>query len=397
MEAHSFWRWIHGVARTPKSILHLIDSSGMYGAEKVILTLLNESQGTDYPGILGCIRERKTDEVEIAERARDRGIPVCYFTMKRGLNPLGMYEIIKFIKLHHISLVHSHGYKTNIFFGILPLRSFPVISTVHGWLKFGRDRKQKVYEFLDSKALKRLDFIVAVSEAVMEDLIRRGIRRGKIVTIYNGISMNHFWSRNKFDRLEVRRKYHLHQDDFVIGTAGRLSEEKGHSYLIQAMPDLVKEIKNIKLIIAGDGPLKRNLEFLVEKLGVSNHVKLLGYEKEIEKFLGVIDLFILPSLTEGLPISLLEAMAYGRPVIGSRVGGIKEVIENNKNGVLISPMDVEAISQSLKNLYYAGDLRSKMSFEAKKRVTTQFSADAMVSAYRILYDKVLLQSIGFSN
>jgi glycosyltransferase involved in cell wall biosynthesis len=383
----AFVGWDKLLIHSPKSILHLIDSSGVYGAEKVILTLLDESQGSDYPGILGCIREKKTDEVEIAERAGERGIPIHYFTMKRGLNPLGIYEITKFIKHHHISLVHSHGYKTNVFFGILPLRSFPVISTVHGWLKFGTDRKEKVYEFLDSMALKRLNFVVSVSGAVKEDLIKRGISKKNIVTIYNGITTDHF--QEKFDGLEIRKKYLLGHGDYVIGTAGRLSEEKGHSYLIRAIPDLAKEIKNIKLIIAGDGPLKEDLECLVDELGVSNHVRLIGYEKDIEKFLSVLDLFILPSLTEGLPISLLEAMASGRAVIASKVGGIKEVIQNSINGILIPPMDVKALSESIKFLFYDSEARRIIGSEGKKHISTHFSSRAMVSGYQNLYDRIL--------
>ena len=370
-----------------RSILHLIDSSGLYGAEKVILTLLEEFKGSDFQVILGCIREKETEEVEIAEMARKNGIPTHYFTMKRGLNLLGIYEIIRFIKHNNISLVHSHGYKTNVFFGILPFRSFPVISTVHGWLKFGTDHKEKVYEFLDSKALKRLDGAVAVSEAVREDLIKRGISKEKIVTIYNGIRTDHL--QEEFEGLEIRRRYLLRQDDFVIGTAGRLSEEKGHGYLIRTIPYLAKEIKNIKLIIAGDGPLRADLEYLVEKLGISNHVRLIGYEKNIETFLSVIDLFILPSLTEGLPISLLEAMALGKPVIGSRVGGIKEVIQNGINGVLIPPMDVKALSESIRSLYRDSEARRIMGSEGKRHIGIHFSSRAMASEYKELYRKIL--------
>ena len=359
----------------------------MYGAEKVILTLLEELQRSEYPGILGCIREKKTEKVEIAEQATKSGIPTCYFTMKRGLNPFGIYEILKFVKEKHISLVHSHGYKTNIFLGILFFRHFPVISTVHGWLKSGTDCKGRLYEFLDSKALKRLDILVAVSEAVKEDLIKRGISRGKIITIYNGMKAESF--QHVFDDLEMRRRYFLTKNDFVIGTAGRLSDEKGHAYLIRAIPDLVKEIKNIKLIIAGDGPLKGELECLVEKLRVSSFVRFLGYEKEIERFLAAIDLFILPSLTEGLPISLLEAMACGRPVIGTKIGGTKEVIEDSINGILIPPMNVKAISESIKSLYYDQESRKRMGWEGKRHVNLKFSSKAMTEGYGKLYREIL--------
>jgi glycosyltransferase involved in cell wall biosynthesis len=367
--------------------LHIIDSSGLYGAEKVILTLLEELRGSEYPGILGCIREKKTEKVEIAERARESGIPTYYFTMKRGLNPLGIYEIVKFIKYNRISLVHSHGYKPNIFLGILFWRHFPVISTVHGWLKSGNDRKGRIYELLDSNALKRLDCLVAVSEAVKKDLVKRGIAIEKIVTIYNGINTEYF--QNVFDVSVVKKEYVIDQGDFVIGTAGRLSKEKGHSYLIKAFADLVRDSQRVKLIIAGEGPLRTELEDLVGKLALSNHVRFLGYEKNIVRFLSAIDVFILPSLTEGLPISLLEAMASGKPVIASGVGGIREVIQNNINGIVIPPMDAKAILDSIKFLYHNKEQRTRIGFEGKKHVTVNFSSEDMALAYQNLYSKII--------
>lgn len=380
---------------SPKSILHLIDSSGFYGAEKVILSLLEELKESDFQVILGCIREKNTEEVEIAERARERGITTHYFTMKRGLNPLGIHEILRFVKEKHISLVHSHGYKPNIFLGILFLRHFLVISTVHGWLKSGNDRKGRIYELLDSNALKRLDCLVAVSEAVKKDLVKRGIAIEKIVTIYNGINTEYF--QNTFDVSVVRKKYVIDQGDFVIGTAGRLSKEKGHSYLIKAFADLVRDSQRVKLIIAGEGPLRKELENLVEELALSNHVTFLGYEKNIVRFLSAIDLFILPSLTEGLPISLLEAMASGKPVIASKVGGIEEVIQDQINGILIPPMNLKAISDSIKFFYYNNEEREKMGLEGKNHVIYNFSSKMMTLGYQNLYNKILSQNFGFLN
>ncbi len=107
-------------------VLHLIDSAGLYGAERVILTLLEELRNSEYPGILGCIRERESEIPAIAEEAQRIGIPVVYFTMRRGLNLAGIRIILRFIKDNGIRLIHSHGYKTNIFLGVLFLRNFKI-------------------------------------------------------------------------------------------------------------------------------------------------------------------------------------------------------------------------------------------------------------------------------
>ncbi len=373
-----------------KPVLHIVDSSGVYGAERVILTLLDELRDSESPGILGCIREKETQEVEIALRAREKGILTHYFTMRRGLNPTGIFPIMTFMKREEVAIVHSHGYKSNVLFGILPFRSFPVLSTVHGWLKFGTDRKEKLYEFLDSKALKRLDLAVAVSGQVKEDLVRKGLDQKKIVIIHNGIRTGD--GEEKRDPFEIRKRYAVQEDDFIIGTVGRLSHEKGHAYLIEAMAELAKDIGRMKLLIAGDGPLKNDLEHLVEKLGLCGHVKLIGYEEKIGEFLSSIDVFVLPSLTEGLPVSLLEAMAAGKPVIASRVGGTQEVIEDGENGISIPPMDCRAISEAVKFLYAQPESRNRLSKEGQTVVARKFSSRSMAREYERVYQHILFRA-----
>jgi glycosyltransferase involved in cell wall biosynthesis len=232
-----------------------------------------------------------------------------------------------------------------------------------------------------------------VSEAVKKDLVKRGIAIEKIVTIYNGINTEYF--QNAFDVSVVRKEYVINRGDFVIGTAGRLSKEKGHSYLIKAFADLVRGSQNVKLIIAGEGPLRKQLEGLVEELALSNRVKFLGYEENIVRFLSAIDVFILPSLTEGLPISLLEAMAASKPVIASKVGGIEEVIQDKINGILIPPMNVKAISDSIKFLYHNSEERERIGSEGKSHVSNDFSSKMMTLGYKNLYSTILSQNVAF--
>lgn len=365
------------------NVLHLIDSAGMYGAEKVVLTLLEELRDSPFPGILGCICENDAEPPLIAKKAEAAGIPVKYFIMKRGLDFSGVRDVLNFIQNHGIRLVHSHGYKPNILLGVIPGKKFKVISTVHGWAKQTAGMKGRLYEFLDAIALKRMDRVIAVSRAVQGDLIGHGLKARKISLVYNGIKIG--IPKSSWDAASTRLKFGLPTDAFIIGAVGRLATVKGHSYLIEAMPSILNEIKTCRLIIAGDGPLRGELETLISKLGLSETVKLVGHVDDINGFMAAIDLFVLPSLSEGLPIALLEAMASEKPVLASSVGGISEVITDSSEGILISPCDPKAISNAVRRLFQDGNQRKTLGHNSKKIVEEKFSSPNMAGQYAAIY------------
>ncbi len=370
-------------------MLHLIDSAGMYGAEKVVITLLDELKDTDFPGILGCIREREDETPHIATEAITHNIPVRYFTMKRGFNLSGIMNISKYVRDNKITVVHSHGYKPNIFLHIVSSKRLKKISTVHGWSKETAHLKTRLYEYLDALALKRMNCIIAVSKAVEKDLIKRGLQKEKIEIIYNGINVNHARNASHLNTSQLLKEYEIPPGTFVIGTLGRLAIVKGHSYLIQAIPSILKEIPGCMLLIAGSGPLYSNLNNLIKALGLENNIKLIGYIKELEPFFSSIDLFVLPSLSEGLPISLLEAMRHGKPCVASAAGGITEIITDGAAGLLVPPANVKALAQAITSLYKDEGRMKQLSANGQKLVECNFSAKSMANQYEALYSKIV--------
>jgi glycosyltransferase involved in cell wall biosynthesis len=366
-----------------KYILHLIDSSGMYGAEKMLLMLLEELKGSKYPGILGCIRETTCEIPDIAREAEDIGIPVVYFTMHRGYNPKGVRSILRFIKDHQIKIVHSHGYKSNIFLGLQFKTEFKRISTIHGWSKEYGGLKNKTYEMLDSLSLRRFDSVVAVSQSVATDLKKKGLNGKNITVIHNGLKATD--NGDYADVAYLRQQYSLSENSFVIGTVGRLVPIKGQSFLIKAMAEVVKEIKNCHLLIAGEGPLRNNLQAEIEKLKISQNVRLIGYVHDIKVLMATLDLFVLPSLSEGLPISLLEAMAVKKPVIASDAGGIRELVTDRKDGILVPPSDSTCLAKAIKLLYYDKILMSNIAVRGEEKVKNEFSSSSMADNYKSIY------------
>jgi len=371
---------------TIPKVLHLIDSAGMYGAEKVILTLLEELKDSNFQGVLGCIRENDAEVPQIGKEAQSLGIPVKYFTMRRGFNPFGLQGILRFIRDKDICIVHSHGYKPDIFLGVLSKRKFKVVSTVHGWAKNSVGIKGRIYEFIDSMALKRIDRVVAVSNAVSNDLVKRGLKKEKITTIYNGLKICD--NPITYDNSRIRPKCGLSNDSFVIGTVGRLTKIKGHYYLIKAMPFILKEITNCQLVIAGDGPLKEDLKNLIEELNLTPNIKIIGYIQDIDQFLSMINLFILPSISEGLPISLLEAMALGKPALCSAVGGIPEVITSLNYGILFPPADHISIADAVKNIFKDQERMNEIAVAGSRLIKEKFSSTIMAKQYSMLYSNL---------
>lgn len=370
-----------------KHVLHLIDSAGLYGAERVILTLLEELRNSEYRGTIGCIRERETEIPAIAEEAQRIGIPVVYFTMRRGLNPVGISQIINFIKENDIRIVHSHGYKPNIFLGLAFNNKVKTVSTVHGWAKKAGGIKGKAYEFFDAQALKKFDSVVAVSKAVVQDLKNRGVSEGKIKLIYNGLKTKN--DKQVYNVPDIRKKYGIDDNAFVIGSVGRLAKVKGHSYLVEAMPNILEQIEYCQLLIAGEGPERAHLESLIRKYKLRDRVKLPGYIENIDQFLAAIDLFVLPSLTEGLPLVLLEAMAAGKPVVATAAGGILEVVETSDIGFLVPPADPSSLAESIKGIYRSKERMSNMVLRAKSIVRTKYSSDMMARQYLAIYSQLL--------
>lgn len=175
-------------------------------------------------------------------------------------------------------------------------------------------------------------------------------------------------------------------DNFVIGNIARMVPLKNHKFLITIFKELLKDFSKLKLVLVGGGSLKRELEVYSEEIGLSNSVIFLGERKDIAELLTTFDLFILPSLTEGISITLLEAMAAGIPVVASEVGGNSEIIENKKTGLLIPVNNSLKWVETIESTVINDDMRKNLSEKARIMVTECFSLGAMIDNYKKTYN-----------
>jgi glycosyltransferase involved in cell wall biosynthesis len=366
------------------NILHLIDSGGFYGAENVIVALMNRQKEAGLKVALGSIATLVDDQKVIEKKAAEIGVPVKVFRMKNGLNIFGAIRIIKYALARNTDIIHCHGYKANILLGLLPgkYRKIPYISTLHGWTSKQLCQKIWLYELLDAFMVKRADRVVVVSHAMRENLRLKSLKISPVV-IHNGIQSKgkddigekDFILLNGLDKIQLK-----------LISIGRLSEEKGFSTLLKAVKNIkIKWNENVRLFIIGDGPEKNNLLRLAKEYGISDNVIFPGYIDNACKILKYFDVFVMSSLTEGMPITLLEAMRAGVPIVATAVGGIPEALEGGKCGILVPPGSEMDLARSITKLHENNLLKQELSIKSKIRFQEEFTVEKMEEKYRSVY------------
>lgn len=360
-------------------VAHLIDSGGLYGAEQVLLTLCKEQQLQGLQPIIVSCGLPNEPEKAIEKAAKAQGIELVSWRMPAGLNRSGTLALLDELNQQGVELLHSHGYKFNILLGVLGRKriGLPMVSTVHGYVKAKFPKKMWIYEFLDRIFIKRFDAIVLVSEKMREIPAFRAGK--KIHVIKNGISS-----------LAPACSPTLEASPYQLLAIGRLSPEKGFDYLIRAVAELNKTQLICQLTIFGDGGLRNSLSQLIEDLGQQKNINLTGFVADAQQYFHQYQLIIMPSLTEGVPVTLLEAMRNKIPIIASAVGGIPEVLGINSE-LLIHPASVSEIVSKVGG-WFSKDIAHKQQLanENYKRFVNEFSAEKMAYNYANLYQKIAL-------
>lgn len=237
--------------------------------------------------------------------------------------------------------------------------------------------------------LSTLSRIITVSKTSKELLCKRyGIKGHKVEAILNGIFLEPFTDL-QVNQIKKRRELGLKEDDTLIGVVARLDDHKGHKYLVDAAPRIIEAIPSAKFLLVGDGYLRDVLISQSKKLGVYDHFLFLGHRDDVPEILGILDLFVLPSLWEGFPFVILEAMASRRPIVASQVDGIPEAIEDGKTGILVPPRDAKRLTDSV--IYVLKSPGKAISFgnEGQKRAREVFSWHKMVADTQRLYQSLM--------
>jgi glycosyltransferase involved in cell wall biosynthesis len=366
-------------------ILHLISSSGFLGAENVLLELSKETVKQGYWVTIGILENRNNLHRELADKAKEEGIKVQIFPCAGRFDSKTINSIKNFIDSDRPNILHSHNYKSNFYaWRALSGRKTPWVTTNHG-KRLGM--KLSVYNRLNILFMKKADKIVAVSQALADEMTKKGIPSTKILVIDNGIDLQRF--TNLRENNGLRKSFGLNGNNKTIGTIGSLTEEKGHIYLLEAARQFIDKYPECRFLIVGDGGQRQFLEEKTSRLGLSGRVIFTGSRKEVPEILSMLDAFVLPSIKEGLPMALLEAMASRVPVIATKVGAIPNVIEDGISGMLIPPRDPKAIVDAVNSLLSNGHSAQEMAQKGFERVRDNFSSKIMSEKYMAVYKELL--------
>lgn len=294
--------------------------------------------------------------------------------------------IRKLLVRNGINIMHAHSSKAGLV-GRLAARMAgtpAVFFTAHNSIFYESwpEWKKNLFATAERLLANNTRHIIAVSGALRNELLEREkIHRQKVVTIYNGIDPAPFNVRQ--DREETLRSLGI-AGGRVVGVVARLAPQKGVLYFIRAAARL-SELQGVSFIVAGDGPLRVELEEEAANLGLKDKLFFLGYRGDVDKILGCLDLLVLPSLTEGLPLIILEAMAAARPVVATTVGGIPEAVLDGVNGLLVPPGDVDALALAVGKMLENRGLAQSLGEAGRRRVLEMFSLEEMVKKTERLY------------
>ena len=369
----------------PYKILHIIGGGEIGGAEQHVLTLLNGIDRTRFTPHLVCLTHGP-----FATLARETNIPTRTLPMHFPLDLTPLPNLIRWARLNGINLVHTHGSRANLL-GRLGARwlAVPSLTTVHSSLAHDYLSPWSAYMALrlDRLTLPLTSGIITVSEYLAKEVALRGGRN--LETIYNGQAPI-FFDNSASSRQQFRLQWGIPPDALILGTIGRLHPTKGHTYLIKTATQLRSKFHNLHLLLIGDGPLRQSLESELKESGIPH--TLTGYLPQAYEALPAMDLFVLPSVSEGMGLVLLEAMQAGVPIVASDVGGIPEVVRSGKDGLLVPPGDVAGFSDACSKIINNPELAKSLVLSGLSRWPI-FSIESMVCETEQVYTRILNKTI----
>lgn len=374
-----------------KTILFYTDTHFYGGAENQMYLLAKFLDKEKYNVMLVCSDFEKLKDW--ADKFESEGIEVIKLSVLHKHDPRHYFQLKDLIKSRNIDLMHIHVWNpASCRYAFMAAKKYnmPTVITEHDPFKL-----KGLKSSIKQKLIRHARAIITVSEAnkkMMEHLFPA--MKDKLITIHNGIDVTWFESQllsfSDRKRNEYREKiFSAEENDTVILSVAELHERKGLQYLINALPGIIEEKSNTTLIVAGSGPLRNDLEKRAMKEGVMDNVRFLGFQKDIPHIMAASDLFVLPSKKEAFGLVLLEAGIARVPIIASNVGGIPEIIDHEKNGLLVTPENPRKLAESILTIINNNHKRDRYRENAYKKVKETFDAKIMANKTANLYDEVL--------
>ena len=311
-----------------RGLFQLTRNAPLYGGDIVLCTFK-------------YTKPRSTEFIEFAQKS---GFPLCLLRQHFAFDPSALWQACAVYKEQKCDMLQSHGYKAHLAaYAVTKMLGAPWVAWTHGWTT--ENLKVRLYHQVENCLLKYADAVVAVSKPLYDAAVKLRGDQSTVRLIPN--SVDPLEIRGLSGGLEIRKRFAAEPGSVLIGSFGRLSPEKGHAYLLQALAQVFKDFPKAKLLLAGDGPRANHLQKMVQDLGLQGRVVLVGHQTYLRDYYEALDLFVLPSLSEGLPTVVLEAMLMAIPVLATDVGDVKNIIQDGHTGWIVPPGDSTVLAEKL--------------------------------------------------
>lgn len=357
------------------TVLHIDSEKSWRGGQQQVLYLVEGLKS--YDNIVAC-----PPQSPLEERAKASGLRVLPVRMRGEWDFLAISQLRKIIRRNRIRIVHLHSPHAHAL-GLLGAKlagSCRVVISRRVDFHIGNN-------ILSRMKYLRADKIIAISQRVKQVLMADGVPGDKIAVVYSGVDIG------KFQNVEgdyLFSELGIDRDKPIIGNIAALAWHKDHKTLIEAARIVVDRFPGVIFLIVGDGPLYREIEVLIRSLHLEEQVKLLGFRRDVPEILSILSLFVLSSSWEGLGTSLLDAFASRIPVVATNVGGIPEVVENGRNGILVPPGNPHALAEAIMRLLQDRVLAGRLGKEGFRLVRGKFNVQKMVGQTRKIYEELLM-------
>ena len=375
------------------TICHVIHALGVGGAEVLVdqmLRLLSDE--------FRCVVAVLDEIGEIGERLKQDGFTVEHLHRRPGIDRGCAKRLHEFADREGAEILHAHQY-TPFFQSMLSRGLFgrrPVVFTEHG--RHFPDLPSRKQMVVNRLMLRSCDRLIGCGVAVRQALIdNEGLPESRVEVIYNGVDLSTVGKPSAGARERIRAEFGFASTDFVAVLVARLHELKDHQTALRAVDEARRQIPGLRLLLAGDGDQRAAIEQTIQKRGLAQTVTLAGTRKDVADLLAASDVFLMSSISEGIPLTVIEAMAARRPVVSTSVGGIPELVEHGVTGLLAASGDSASLAASLVQLYRRPDLRERMAIVAARYAAEKFSLNRMLNGYRDVYREVLNRSHRFDS
>jgi glycosyltransferase involved in cell wall biosynthesis len=375
------------VKRRPLRVLHLNTERTWRGGEQQTLYLM---EGLRARGIEQLLVAQRGGA--LAERARALGLPVKELRMRGEADLFAVLELARLLREGRFTVLHahtSHGHSLGALAAALLGSGRPRVLVARR-VDFSIFRRS-FFGLNRIKYVHGVDQYATVSRAIKEVLLKDGLPEARISVVHSGIDLARIDDAPR-DDAKVRREFSVPEGDFLVGNVAHMADHKGQVYLVEAVPLVLERVPNATFAIVGDGELRVTLETRARELGVADRVRFPGFREDVPVILKALSVFVMPSHMEGLGTSVLDAMAAGAPVVGTTAGGMTEMIDHGRNGLVCPVRDQKALARAIVELLLDREKAAAFAAEARRLVVERFSKEAMVAKTVEIYGELLQEA-----